>query len=954
MAVVIGVKQQIKKYQIMQENNNYANINSKFSSNLIYLNTDLDTFSNATITFRNNYEFGYINNKISIYNSNNKIITADNDRIDFYKNSYYHSNLNVNNYFHTSNNITTFNNNIKLNLNNNSNNSFEIKFDDNRSIMKVQKDNTNINSSNLFTSNIYVDPSSTIYTNFIDSPNLQPVVIKNMAFAESLRLLSANVIQNIAIDNNIIFANLTDYKPGTPNYATYTPSNATLWSEYMADNNINAIDEYFSRPNISIIKYVEKDQNNNEIIGGSNIVEYRTSKLSTATTPSIPSLVHSVNNLGYISIGSNHNPDIPFKININPISSNIFQYRNLNDINKSCCINSNGFIHIGSIYPISPNQLTINKNSNIDSNNTNLISLNINTANYNYSNNLITVPFINNENYMNFIFNSSFLDLTTIQIIIDNHFIKNNILINNLNSPSSLYENTSLYNSTVFSDITPNIIIKFPGANTFKLKNKVSLNPHRFIFFLYPYSFSNSYEPDDTSNNFNKIVETITSIQGIVYFIEFYIYKYNYNYNYTGKYYPKYTNFINCSNNTNTSFSLSPLGNLGIGNDYLDTYNIYTSNALIYNINCKSIDNFPIKTISFCNCTLTTVNTIHTSNITSIYHNCISNISELSSNNNCIINSNLTIIGNANGKIRTNAPIIFNNNNQINDYVISIYGSNAISIINNTINVNPNIIINSTCSNSYPYLSLQNTSNTYKMSINNNNNFEITNKNNLKIIENNYLNNNVNLFDNNFCIFRDTESNVKIFMGDNAKKDDIAYYSYISDIGNNVSIKSCIYTYGNLDLRDAHEKPLINSYTDINQKIRIGIGTVNNDTNGIGMMIDLSTSFSSNITANQNIFLSGTILSISDSNLKTNIKKINNPLEKIDKINGYTYIRTDTSNAETGLIAQEVMQILPEVIAFENNHYNISYGNMCGLLVECIKELKEKIQSLEDKLSMIK
>ena len=66
MAVVIGVKQHIKTYQIMQETNNYANINSKLSSNLIYLNTDLDTFSNATITFRNNYEFGYINDKISI------------------------------------------------------------------------------------------------------------------------------------------------------------------------------------------------------------------------------------------------------------------------------------------------------------------------------------------------------------------------------------------------------------------------------------------------------------------------------------------------------------------------------------------------------------------------------------------------------------------------------------------------------------------------------------------------------------------------------------------------------------------------------------------------------------------------------------------------------------------------------------------------------------------------
>jgi len=948
MAVVIGVKQHIKTYQIMQETNNYANINSKLSSNLIYLNTDLDTFSNATITFRNNYEFGYINNKIAIYNSTNKIITADNNIIDFYKNSYYHCNLNVDNYFYTSNNATNFINNINLNLNSNINNSFEIKFDNDNSILKVQRDSINITSSNLYTSNIYVHSNSTIYTNFIDSPNLKPVVIKNMAFAESLRLLSANVIQNINIDNNIIFQNLTDYFPGTPNIATYAPCNATNWTKYMKDNNINESDNFFRKPNINVIKYVDND--GNSMIGGSNIVEFRTSKLSVPPNPSIPSLVHSVNNLGYISIGSNNNPDIPLKINITPISSNIFQYRNLNDpSNKLCCINSNGFINIGSVYPISPNQLTINKNSNIDSNNTNLISLNINTANYNFNSNLITIPFINNENYMNFIFNLSFFNQTTIGITITNNFIKNNILINNLYS--SLYENTDLYTSTTFSSITPNFIIKFPGANTFKLTNKTSLNPNTFIFLLYPFSYTT--EPLYISRDVNKVDYTITSAEGTVYFIEFYIYKYTYNYNYTGKYFPPYTNFINCSNNTNTAFSLSPLGNLGIGNEYLDNYNIYTSNALIYNINCKSIDNFPLKAISFCNCTLNTINTINASNVNCVNLYCISNISLFSSNNTCIINSNLTIFGNGNGKIRTNAPIIFNNNNQISDYVISIYGSNAISIINEISNFNPNIIISSTCSNSYPYLSLKNTSNTYNISINNNNNFQITNKDNLKIIQNNYQDNNISIFDNNFCIFKDANSNVKIFMGASTARTE-TYYSYISGIGTKDTIKSSINTFGNLNLCDAAENPIIHSYIDTNTKLRIGIGTINNDIDGIGMMINLSTSFSSNITANKNILLGGTILSISDSNLKTNIKKINNPLEKIDKINGYTYIRKDTSNAETGLIAQEVMEILPEVVAFENNHYNISYGNMCGLLVECIKELKTKIISLEDKLSLIK
>ena len=81
--------------------------------------------------------------------------------------------------------------------------------------------------------------------------------------------------------------------------------------------------------------------------------------------------------------------------------------------------------------------------------------------------------------------------------------------------------------------------------------------------------------------------------------------------------------------------------------------------------------------------------------------------------------------------------------------------------------------------------------------------------------------------------------------------------------------------------------------------------------------------------------------------------KIQNPLDKINNINGYTYIRTDTSNYETGLLAQEVKEILPEVIKYENNHYNISYGNMSGLFVECIKELNNKIDILIEKLKLL-
>ena len=74
---------------------------------------------------------------------------------------------------------------------------------------------------------------------------------------------------------------------------------------------------------------------------------------------------------------------------------------------------------------------TINKYSNLDSNNTNLISLNINTSIYNYNNNLVTIPFINNDNYTNFIFELYFTG-SFINVIVTNNFIKNSTQLSEL------------------------------------------------------------------------------------------------------------------------------------------------------------------------------------------------------------------------------------------------------------------------------------------------------------------------------------------------------------------------------------------------------------------------------------------------------------------------------------------------------------------------------------------
>lgn len=125
---------------------------------------------------------------------------------------------------------------------------------------------------------------------------------------------------------------------------------------------------------------------------------------------------------------------------------------------------------------------------------------------------------------------------------------------------------------------------------------------------------------------------------------------------------------------------------------------------------------------------------------------------------------------------------------------------------------------------------------------------------------------------------------------------------------------------------------------------RVGIGTTNP-----GYKLEVSGA----------IYASGNVTAYSDRRAKSNIEKIQNPLDKIDKISGYTYTmkvkdKDDDPEKEkrfTGLIAQEVLEILPEaVMGSEDNHYSLAYGNMVGLLVEAIKELSSELKTLKQKI----
>jgi hypothetical protein len=96
-----------------------------------------------------------------------------------------------------------------------------------------------------------------------------------------------------------------------------------------------------------------------------------------------------------------------------------------------------------------------------------------------------------------------------------------------------------------------------------------------------------------------------------------------------------------------------------------------------------------------------------------------------------------------------------------------------------------------------------------------------------------------------------------------------------------------------------------------------------------------------------NFTATGNVTAFSDLRLKTDLVEIQDALSKVAKLTGYTYTRADTGERQTGVVAQDVQQVLPEAVIESGDTLAVAYGNMVGLLVEAIKELTARVEALE-------
>ena len=157
------------------------------------------------------------------------------------------------------------------------------------------------------------------------------------------------------------------------------------------------------------------------------------------------------------------------------------------------------------------------------------------------------------------------------------------------------------------------------------------------------------------------------------------------------------------------------------------------------------------------------------------------------------------------------------------------------------------------------------------------------------------------------------------------------------------SLKTDMRINSNTDVYTGNSNDYIHYDTDVGMRFYTNSGEDMRLTDGGDLHVDAN--------------IIGYSTTISDQRLKGNINKIENALDKVMQINGYTFTYNHDGKQSAGVIAQEVENIMPSAVQSTNLVFNedndvefktVQYDQLHGLLIEAIKELKAEIEELKN------
>lgn len=102
------------------------------------------------------------------------------------------------------------------------------------------------------------------------------------------------------------------------------------------------------------------------------------------------------------------------------------------------------------------------------------------------------------------------------------------------------------------------------------------------------------------------------------------------------------------------------------------------------------------------------------------------------------------------------------------------------------------------------------------------------------------------------------------------------------------------------------------------------------------------------------LHLYGNLYEYSDRRLKQNIIEINSSLDTVCRLNGVQFTWISNKQKDYGIIAQEVEQILPQLVTLEERtgYKQVNYIKLIPFLLQSIKQLNKKVSDLQSKLKV--
>ena len=199
---------------------------------------------------------------------------------------------------------------------------------------------------------------------------------------------------------------------------------------------------------------------------------------------------------------------------------------------------------------------------------------------------------------------------------------------------------------------------------------------------------------------------------------------------------------------------------------------------------------------------------------------------------------------------------------------------------------------------------------------------------------------------------------------------DTSSQSSVNNSGATVIQDVTLDTYGHVTGLASHTMTLANlgytgatnaNYITNNNQLTNGAGyttsvgditgvTAGTNLNGGGTSGGVTLNLDSTITVTT--VNAGTVNTTSDERAKDDITPITGALDKVQQLGGYSFTLKATDEKSSGVIAQEVQKVMPELVQEgAEGLLSVQYGNMVGLLIEAIKEQQAQIDELKQKLN---